>query len=930
MERDPVGPIRIGVQRKILLLLMDNRRYMDDFEVPEVLSQKGIGRELGLRQNHVSRALSELREEGLVGSRTAHIKGVGRRRKIYFLKEKGVHEVNEFIRSLQNKRVPVRIPDSGLKYYSIAKTQDLLMKRIGTKPSPYQLLTSYYDGSEIDLVKGRKDHSSQSPPITRYFFGREREMEELTGALNDRSIPIISVVSLAGMGKTTLMAKALSGRNDRISDWMFLTEWTGPERLLSQWARFLSASGRTALLDFLGKRGFKDPEGAVDALLRDLRDLNAVFVLDDYHKTTGRIDDMLSLIMSRLRDGNHTIIIGSRERPGFYGKNDLQIKGSIYEICLEGLDRESSMKLLEERGIPLPERERIFFKTKGHPLSLELICRTCLEDPQGLTTEIEDYLGKELISGLNDIEKEVLCLASVYEEPVVPDGLLLLTEADRSVLDSLKEKLIIRVYPDGTMDIHDLLRHNLRGWMGQKKLERLTERAITFLSGRGSEREVLHYIVLLDRSGRTEDINRLFLDHGEEFIEMGNSNIIDHIRHMDGADLVGMDRMRYLILKADLGLTLGDLKKSRERLNEALKISGTIVAGKEETEELFELISRIYNLKAEASRLEGKEKEVISHHLENVRRSRKHGNPKSLGKALNNLAQAYKNAGQLNKALISLKEASQIFEKEEDPLSLLMVEINLSELLVMKGKAKEGRKLLRKTDRFQTRPSKLESRLKHKTGKVRLMLGDHEAAMSDLQRSYNCSIDSGDRQNAAYSMCDIVEASIKIGDSKTAVSSLKNLIPFIMSSREDEIWNRDIAWCFLENSLSLRINEVPESMAKGLIRSIDVIISMEGNMKVLSGLEEIRKRYPGSPILIRTLETASGLFKEKGDLKASSVVSLWLAEEYIKAGDRKKARTILEGVVKNSGRTGFEKAAKKAENMMKQMKKISNSRSKGH
>ena len=113
--------IKVSVQRKILLLLKEMNRFRDDFEVPETLSQKGIGRELNIRQNHVSRALSELKESGLVESRTTHIKDIGRKRRVYFLTKEGQMENLEYINSIQDRTVPVRSSDGTTRLKSVRK-----------------------------------------------------------------------------------------------------------------------------------------------------------------------------------------------------------------------------------------------------------------------------------------------------------------------------------------------------------------------------------------------------------------------------------------------------------------------------------------------------------------------------------------------------------------------------------------------------------------------------------------------------------------------------------------------------------------------------------------------------------------------------------------------------------------------------------------
>ena len=87
---------RVTVPRRIMLLLYDNHKYLDSYEVPEVVSQNGIASELDLRQNHVSRALTELTTDGLIFSRSSHIKGIARSRRVYFLTKKDTEDVKNF------------------------------------------------------------------------------------------------------------------------------------------------------------------------------------------------------------------------------------------------------------------------------------------------------------------------------------------------------------------------------------------------------------------------------------------------------------------------------------------------------------------------------------------------------------------------------------------------------------------------------------------------------------------------------------------------------------------------------------------------------------------------------------------------------------------------------------------------------------------
>jgi len=916
MTGDPVRPLRVGVHRKILLLLGDNMRYREDYEVPEVLSQKGIGRKLSLRQTHVSRALAELKEDDLVEVRTARIKGVGRKRKVYFLSDRGVSEMEDYITSLQKVRIPVRTADRSLRSIPVPRVLDLLNREKGGRPGYYHLLVESYDGSEVDLLANGGVSSSQGPPVPRHFFGREDEVKRLMEAVEDPSVPIAAVISLAGMGKTTLMGRVMLDMRGIPIDWTSITEWTGPERLLSKWARHLSSLGRTSLMDHLSGRGMSDPESALECFAADIRGLDTVLVLDDYHRAGGKVDELLSTFLDTIGRSSCTILIGSRESPAFYGREDLLVNRRVCEITLEGLDRESSLRILEGRGVPQQERERILQITGGHPLALELTARASLIDPSGLSTELQNYIGKELISGLEEVQKEVLFLAAAYEQPVVMDGLLLVEGSERSDLEALKDRLLLREYPDGTLDIHDLLRTNLRSWMGKKLLGRYTDTALEHLSGRGSERDIIHCMSLLDRAGKKDDMDRLVLDLGEVLLEWGSPVVKDHLRTMDGSFLSGLDRMRYLTLLADLDMAEGRIYRAIRELNEALSLSDGMLGDRDIKDELMDLVSRVYSLKAELSRSRGMDKEAISSHLENVKRMRQGGTPTALGKALNNLALAYKGAGQLKKAERSLNEALSLFEGSRDPVSGAFVEANLAELFIMRRDLRRAGMHLSKVDGINVRSGRVEARLRRKTGRSKMAMRDQKGALSDLERAYALSMKAGDRQGAALAVCDMIEASLDSGDPGSAVSHIKGLIPFLEGT-PGEKWTADIAWSYLKAVHSLKVKE----MDGDLIRGIDVAVRLlMGSMDPASFTRRIGSLREGGPepgVLKRTLETAGDLFRERGEMHASIIVRLWLAEEMLASGDIRGARPVITLVRKDAKVLGFGKAVARADSLMK-------------
>ena len=78
-----------GVQERILLHLLDYSDYKNSVEVPFSLSQMGIANAVAIARSNVPRAIAGLKDQGLLIERQAHVKGVSRKRKAYFLTESG-------------------------------------------------------------------------------------------------------------------------------------------------------------------------------------------------------------------------------------------------------------------------------------------------------------------------------------------------------------------------------------------------------------------------------------------------------------------------------------------------------------------------------------------------------------------------------------------------------------------------------------------------------------------------------------------------------------------------------------------------------------------------------------------------------------------------------------------------------------------------
>ena len=85
---------RPGVQERILLHLRDFYEFSESIEVPFSISQMGIANAVSIARSNVPRAIGGLKDEGLLVERQAHIAGVSRKRKAYFLTDAGMESAD--------------------------------------------------------------------------------------------------------------------------------------------------------------------------------------------------------------------------------------------------------------------------------------------------------------------------------------------------------------------------------------------------------------------------------------------------------------------------------------------------------------------------------------------------------------------------------------------------------------------------------------------------------------------------------------------------------------------------------------------------------------------------------------------------------------------------------------------------------------------
>jgi tetratricopeptide (TPR) repeat protein/DNA-binding MarR family transcriptional regulator len=452
--------ISLTVEEKILIHLIQFMKFYDQWEVPFDVTQEGIAGSIGIARCNVSRAMKKLTEKVYIEEKIAHVKGAERRRKVYFLTHQGHTGAAQIYRYLADYQVRFRSQEGSLRDLKLSQVREELDK----KPRLLEIIKHISSDGIVDqhAVVSKMEHSyvdfSDKLPKLKYFFGRKSELDQLKSALETSKLIIIR--GIAGIGKTTLATKLVEDQVGKSPIfWFRFHEWNTLRNLLTQFGKYLNNLGRKRLITYVNSRRRLDIADISEIIETDLKGLNAILVIDDFHKIEQKILPFFSAFSDIISRINDTVaIILTRKLIPFYNPQAVQVAKHILEIDLKGLDRESSKQLVSARQIKLDDFEKIYDFTAGHPLSLELIDPAQTTIPQALgQIDIMKYIHTEIFSKLNPDERSLLNIASVFRYPV-PSELFFI---DDSISYTTIDRLLAHSYLTETSNgynAHDLVR----------------------------------------------------------------------------------------------------------------------------------------------------------------------------------------------------------------------------------------------------------------------------------------------------------------------------------------------------------------------------------------------------------------------------------------------------------------------------------------
>jgi len=416
---------------------------------------------------------------------------------------------------------------------------------------------------------------AQPIPSDAGFVGRARELAVLKGAE-----PVVLVLGMPGMGKTTLLARYAreaaanpAGAGSPVF-WRALRGVESLPWLANQVALFLAQMGDPSLLEALEAGSESDLATATVAAMDRAK---AVFVLDEVHRAEDpAVKAFVADAVSRVQSGK--LVVASREwiahnpaRPG------------LAVLRLSGLGDDEAVELLKARGIEVDPAlaPRLRDEVGGHPLGLQLLAQAA-RDAGSLVDlldrvpehDLEEWLLQELRDHLGEEEHLALAHASLLRTAFTSADLAAVSKRRLDpVLARLRRRMLVQE-SRGAYQLHEVVQNFFYSRLEDKKT--LHARAAQHYLEKGTVEgrlEAMHHLLAAGQRAKVLELMEQNLDLREfDFVDAGYQRLYLGILGMFTPSEVPNVRHWSLIQdeKGDLALHGGDAAKALPLYEEAL------------------------------------------------------------------------------------------------------------------------------------------------------------------------------------------------------------------------------------------------------------------------------------------------------------------------------------------------------------------------
>jgi ATP/maltotriose-dependent transcriptional regulator MalT len=692
---DMVAKPKPGVQERILLHLSDFSDFMTSVEVPFALSQMGIANAVAIARSNVPRAIAGLKDQGLLIERQAHVQGVSRKRKAYFLTDTGMVLADDTWKRLREFSLRCILPDGTTISSTLGEVQDQLPFSM----RPVDVIRYLDDNGVLDArslsaelverdlskhVEKQLVSSLGDLPRLRHFYGRSQELENMVNLLEARSTTLM-IPGIAGIGKTAMAAKIIeSFMHRRNLLYHRCQDWDGSRALFDNIADWLSNIGDPILSEYISATPVPKPGDAADLIIDALDNTPALIVIDDYHKVSDKaLHQMVQALSRGLVDseGDVGLVIFSRSFKPVVPMKDAEGKIVSLVLPLEGLDQDSCRSLLSTfKDLDNETLLYIYSLSRGHPLVLELINRGA--SAGAFHETLENYVNIEIFSKLSGEQKRLLGVLSVFREPI---PLAALTEQDLNTdeLDSLVEAGLARQADSDAYDVHDLIREFLLQSLDHQAKEELHNKAVLWYEKQGSgpliAMELIHHLI---SSSRHEDAGEIIIQQGKNLIKEGHIELLGLLETIVLSEIQAENACRIDCLKGEVLSLLGRFDEAEDAFN-----SARVPA---EAAGVQDVIADLHSNLADIALKRGETESSLAMHRNALELFIKMGDAVGAARSYNNMGYIMRRGGDKVKALEAYAEVEAILSGDNSE-ELIPAQLILARALIDLGEVDRAR-----------------------------------------------------------------------------------------------------------------------------------------------------------------------------------------------------------------------------------------------
>ncbi|MDP7393758.1 MAG: tetratricopeptide repeat protein [Candidatus Poseidonia sp.] len=684
-----------GVQERILLHLLDYSDFKDSIEVPFALSQMGIANAVAIARSNVPRAIAGLKDQGILVERQAHVKGVSRKRKAYFLTDTGVslaretwERLSEFpVRCILDDQPAVSTTLGGAKSVLPFEMRPVDVIRYIDEHNCLDVRNLSADLVERDLSKHVEKQlvtALADLPRLRHFYGRATELDNMVNLLEARATTLL-VPGIAGIGKTTVASKLIERfMHRRNLLYHRCQDWEGSRSFFESVADWLSSMGNSEFSTYLAATPVPQPADAAGLLVEALEGTPALLVIDDFHKVSDTVLHQTFQAMSLALLGSEEkigLVIFSRSFKPVVPTKDAEGRIASLVLPLDGLDPESGRKLLTSFDSLEDEQWlHIHGLSRGHPLVLELINRGA--SAGAFHETLENYVTVEIFSKLSAEEKRVLSALSIFREPVELEALAQ-QGLNTDELDGLVESGLARQADSETYDVHDLIREFLLRSLSPALREEFHAKCVDWYQKQSSSQDiVIELIYHTIKSGKFDDASSLVVKEGRQLVSQGHMELLGLIEQIHTEELKPEVVVRLAQLQGDMLALLGRLDEAEQVLSDSLE------RAKKSTDELVQ--AEILSSMADVSRKQGKSDLSLSRHKMALQHYISLGDARWAARTYNNIGYLLRRKNERAKALEAYGEVEAILEGSDD-VGLINSQITLARSLIDLGEVDRAR-----------------------------------------------------------------------------------------------------------------------------------------------------------------------------------------------------------------------------------------------